>query len=109
MTIQEKRHERYIANADRLKAYARAYYSEHKDYHKAKRKLWEQRQREIALSQRVTRRVVTTKDYEDALPDYLKQRIDKLRKEYLIIHITERPPYEQFLLTKTKQYQQKKI
>jgi hypothetical protein len=66
-----------------------------------KASLYRNKRREEA---KITNTRITTDMLEAELPDRLKINLPNIRKEYLKIHITKRPPYEAFLKMKINEY-----
>lgn len=85
---------------ERQREQSRKWYWENREYQLAKAAATRKRLREQAI--------VTPKEpppsiesLESQLPYYLKQDISRLRAEFLKIPILQRPPYDEFLKTKT--------
>ena len=98
-------HERYLIERERRLAYSAKYYREHKE--------------QIAEYNRKRRAGLlpvkepdyirpSTYAFEEMLPYGLKVKIQRLREEYLAIHISERPPYDYFLRCKTIEHMRQK-
>lgn len=97
---KERNRREYERRLDRKREQSRQWYWQNRDYALAKAAATRQRKREETI--------VATKEpppsiesLEAQLPYYLKQDIPGLRAEFLKIPITERPPYDEVLKTKT--------
>lgn len=101
---KERNRKDYEARKERKKAWCREYYAEHREYINIKHKMWRDRKRQEAFDKGKTPLPKSTDALEAELPYALRVNIQRLRQEYLSIHITERPQYEIFLKYKTAQY-----
>lgn len=103
MTRQELDHQRYLSKQDERKAKQREYYQAHKEYYISRTVEWRRKQRkQAAVSKKQP--PPTTEDLEAQLPLQLRLQLPRLRRDYLNIHITERPPYPKFLRDKTLEF-----
>lgn len=97
---QERNRLEYERRLDRKREQSRQWYWKNRDYALAKAAATRQRKREEA-SVAHKEPPPSIESLEAQLPYYLKQDIPGLRAEFLKIPITERPPYDEFLKTKT--------
>jgi len=100
---RERRHERYIENAEYFKAKSKAYYRENREFILAKAAIARKRKRKYANQMpKVFQRSVESKEQD--LPWPLRNNITRLCEEFLRIPILQRPPYDVFLKMKTVEY-----
>ena len=85
---------------ERQREQSRKWYWKNREYQLAKAAATRQRKREEA-SVAPKEPPPSIESLEAQLPYYLKQDIPGLRAEFLKIPISERPPYDEFLKTKT--------
>ena len=96
----------------------RKYYQEHKETMKAKSKRWYDAHREYCAAKAAERRKQkkekifsepkpmppSMESREAKLPYSLRKNVAQLRREFLDISILERPPYDEFIQRKAKEY-----
>lgn len=103
---KERNRQMYAEHREEVLAKRREYYRENRDFIRAKYKATHERiKSEAKVSNRNT--PPSTAELEAALPYIVRRDIKYLRKKYLEIHITKRPPYEEYLRQKTIEYQNK--
>ena len=107
MTRQELDHQRYLSKQDERKAKQREYYQAHKEYYISRTVEWRRKQRKKAVVSK-QQPPPTTEELEAQLPEPLRLLLPRIRRDYLNIHITERPPYHKFLRDKTQEYYRRK-
>lgn len=100
----------YLNSRERRLAYARQYAREHREILTQQQR---ERRRMKAAGTFIDRRKIereernaipSTDACEEALPLHLRCNKQRLRDEFLRIHITERPTYDYFLRCKTIEY-----
>ena len=102
---QETNRSYYLKNREKILRNYKKWYSTHHEQALMTAAMYRQRTRE-KTHDGMPPKPPTTKELEDALPYELRIHIARLRKEYLSIHITERPAYEDFLKMKTIEIKQ---
>lgn len=105
---RERRHVKYIENAEYFKAKSKAYYRENREFILAKAAIARQRKRKHATQMpKVFHRSIESKEQD--LPWPLRNNTARLREEFLKIPILQRPPYDVYLKMKTIEYLKNKI
>lgn len=112
MTTEERdrkrRHEKYIENAEYIKAKSKAYYWDNREFILAKAAIARERKRKHATQMpKAFNSSIASK--EEDLPWPLRNNITRLREEFLKIPILQRPPYDVYLKMKTIEHLKNKI
>ena len=104
---QERNRREYEARRDAKIIKSKEWYEKNNEYALMKAAEYRQRRRREA---KVTKTPPPSTDALEAqLPPTLRANIRQLRKEFLSIHISRRPPYDKFLRDKTIEHLKNKI
>ena len=105
---RERRHEKYIENAEYFKAKSKAYYWENREFILAKAAIARSRKRKYANQMpKAFNSSIASKEQD--LPWPLRNNTARLREEFLRIPILQRPPYDVFLKMKINEHLKNKI
>lgn len=103
---QERNRQEYEARRDAKIIKSKEWYEKNHEYALMKAAEYRQRRRREA---KVTKTPPPSTDALEAqLPPALRANIRQLRKEFLSIHISKRPPYDKFLRDETIEHLKKK-